>query len=246
MIPILMYHQIDRIPPKVDANGVRAQFRSLIVSPASFARQMWLLNLLGYRGVGMGELMPYLRGEKTAQTDGKVVGITFDDGYQNNLVHALPTLQKYGFSSTCYAVSGLAGQSNVWDAHLPQNGASSGVQSKPLMTAQEMRQWIAGGQEIGSHTRHHVKLKAVDDATANIEIEQSKSELEAITGKPCEHFCYPYGQFDARHVALVKAAGYATATTTAHGMANFRNDRLELPRIGVMKNTNLFQFWRSL
>jgi hypothetical protein len=85
MIPILMYHQIDRIPPKVDANGVRAQFRSLIVSPASFARQMWLLNLLGYRGVGMGELMPYLRGEKTAQTDGKIVGITFDVAIKTTL-----------------------------------------------------------------------------------------------------------------------------------------------------------------
>jgi peptidoglycan/xylan/chitin deacetylase (PgdA/CDA1 family) len=255
MIPILTYHQIDRIPPKVDANGVRAQFRSLIVSPASFARQMWLLNLLDYRGVGMGELMPYLRGEKTAQTDGKVVGITFDDGYQNNLVHALPTLQKYGFSSTCYAVSGLAGQSNVWDAQAPQNGASSGassgVQSKPLMTAQEMRQWIAGGQEIGSHTRHHVKLKAVDDATANIEIEQSKRELEAITGKPCEHFCYPYGQFDARHVAMAQAAGYVSATTTQHGLAEvnpllLKQSAFELPRIGVLKSTNLFQFWRSL
>lgn len=247
MIPILMYHQIDAIPPKVDSQGVRAKYRSLIVSPSSFARQMWLLKTLGYRGVSMTDLMTYWRddkmhGDKTAVTSGKVVGITFDDGYQNNLLHALPVLQKYGFSSTCYAVSSLAGKTNRWDATEPQ----SGVTAKPLMTAPEMREWIAGGQEIGSHTLHHVNLKNVDDALARVEIEDSKKELEAMTGKPCEHFCYPYGQYDARHVALVKEAGYATATTTAHGTANSRNDRLELPRIGVMKNTNLFQVGRNI
>ena len=237
-IPILMYHQIDAIPPKVDARGVRAKHRSLIVSPSSFARQMWLLKMLGYRGVSMGELMPYLRCDKS----GKVVGITFDDGYQNNLIHALPVLQKYGFTSTCYAVSSLAGNTNSWDAADPQ----SGVKAKPLMTAAQMRQWIAGGQEIGSHTQHHVNLKHIDDATALAEISNSKEELEAMTGVACEHFCYPYGQYDSRHVLMARNAGYLTATTTAHGVAQASDSLLELPRIGVMKNTNVFQFWRAL
>jgi peptidoglycan/xylan/chitin deacetylase (PgdA/CDA1 family) len=93
-IPILMYHQIDRIPPKVDAQGVRAKYRSLIVSPASFARQMWLLKILGYRGANMTEVMAYLRGVKTIESHGKIVGITFDDGYQNNLAFAMPVLRK--------------------------------------------------------------------------------------------------------------------------------------------------------
>jgi peptidoglycan/xylan/chitin deacetylase (PgdA/CDA1 family) len=238
MIPILMYHQIDAIPPKVGADGIRAKHRSLIVSPSSFARQMWLLKVLGYRGVSMGDLMPYLRGEK----QGKVVGITFDDGYQNNLIHALPVLQKYGFTSTCYAVSSLAGKTNAWDAA----DAQSGVKAKPLMMASEMRAWIAGGQEIGSHTQHHVNLKNVDDATAMAEIVNSKKELKAMTGKACEHFCYPYGQYDARHVAMANAAGYLTATTTEHGSSHSNNSLLELPRVGVMKNTNLFQFWKAL
>ena len=80
--PILMYHQIDASP----ARGT--PLRGLTVTPGSFARQMGLLRLLGYRGVSMTGLEPYLRGETT----GKVVGITFDDGYRNNLEHALPVL----------------------------------------------------------------------------------------------------------------------------------------------------------
>jgi peptidoglycan/xylan/chitin deacetylase (PgdA/CDA1 family) len=239
MIPILMYHQVDRISPKVDANGVRAQFRSLTVSPGSFARQMWLLKMMGYRGVNMSEVMAYRRGEKTIESHGKVVGITFDDGYQNNLVYAMPVLKKYVFSSTCYAVSSLAGKTNIWDAQ-------KNVTSKPLMTAIEMREWIAGGQEIGSHTRHHIDLNKIDRAIAKEEIMQSKTELEAMTGMACKHFCYPYGEYDFEHVMMVRAAGYDSATTTEHSVADASHGAYELPRMGVLKNTNLWQFWRAI
>ena len=83
--PILMYHQIDASPPK------GTPLRGLTVTPERFGRQMGLLRWMGYRGVSINELEPYLRGEKT----GKVVGITFDDGYRNNLEHALPVLQRF-------------------------------------------------------------------------------------------------------------------------------------------------------
>ena len=78
-IPILTYHQIAPSP----ARG--AGFRSLYVAPAAFARQMAWLHLLGYQGLSMSALMPYLRGERV----GKVVGISLDDGYLNNLSHLL-------------------------------------------------------------------------------------------------------------------------------------------------------------
>ena len=69
-IPILMYHSIEAMPKST-------VMRSLHVSPKRFEIQMWLLNMLGYKGLSMRELAPYLEGQKT----GKVVGITFDDGY---------------------------------------------------------------------------------------------------------------------------------------------------------------------
>jgi peptidoglycan/xylan/chitin deacetylase (PgdA/CDA1 family) len=187
----------------------------------------------------MTEVMAYLGGEKTIELHGKIVGITFDDGYQNNLHYAMPVLRKYGFSSTCYAVSQLVGQNNHWDA-------DNGVAMKPLMTANELRDWIAGGQEIGSHTRHHVNLNRVDRAMAKEEITQSKIELEAMTGAACNHFCYPYGQYDFEHVMMARTAGYESATTTEHGMADTSHGVFELPRIGVLKNTNLWQFWKLI
>ncbi len=238
-VPILTYHQIDAIPPKRDATGVRTPYRSLIVSPSSFARQMWLLTTLGYRGVNMSEVMQYLRGEKTIALHGKVVGITFDDGYQNNLAHALPVLARYGFSSTCYAVSDMSGGSNTWDAE-------KGIGVKRLMTAPELCEWIEGGQEIGSHTQHHVNLLESESAIAQAEILHSKTQLEAITGVDCSHFCYPYGYFNASHAAMVQAAGYDSATTVKHGVAASRDSAFELPRLGVLKNTSLIKLWRMI
>jgi peptidoglycan/xylan/chitin deacetylase (PgdA/CDA1 family) len=238
-VPILTYHQIDHIPPKRDAAGARTPYRSLIVSPSSFARQMWLLKTLGYRGVNMSEVMQYLRGEKTIALHGKVVGITFDDGYQNNLAHAQPVLARYGFSSTCYAVSDMSGGSNTWDAE-------KGIGAKRLMTAPELREWIAGGQEIGSHTQHHVDLPTLDRDTARAEIFTSKAQLEAITGVACKHFCYPYGYFNASHAKMVDDAGYDSATTVAHGVAASRDSAFELPRLGVLKNTSLIKLWRMI
>ncbi len=238
-VPIFMYHQIDSIPPKRDEAGVRTPYRSLIVSPSSFARQMWLIKTMGYRGVNMSEVMQYLRGQKTIAQHGKIVGITFDDGYQNNLVHALPVLAAHGFSSTCYVVSDMSGGSNTWDA-------AKGIGSKCLMSAPELLEWVAGGQEIGSHTQHHVDLPTLDLERARTEIFASKLQLEALTGVACRHFCYPYGYYDASHAKMVSDAGYDSATTVAIQVATSCDSPFELPRLGVLKNTTLLKLWMML
>ena len=228
-IPILVYHQIDTAPPK------GAPFRGLYVSPAAFARQMALLKLLGYQGMSMTDLQPYLRGEKS----GKVVGITFDDGYLNNLTNALPALQKQGFTSTCYVVDGLLGQTNVWDVQI-------GIAQTPLMTAEQLLQWQTGGQEVGAHTQEHVDLLTISELAAWKQIANSKPVLQNLLDKPVNHFCYPYGKFDKRHEVMAKQAHYETATTTVRGRVNASTNMLTLPRVPVLRSTSLPVFWLKI
>jgi len=223
-IPILMYHQIDVPPPRGTA------LRGLVVAPSSFGWQMRMLRLLGYKGLSMRDLEPYVLGKK----QGKVVGITFDDGYQNNLIHALPVLKSQGFTATCYGVSSMVGGMNVWDA--------GKVAQKPLMTTQDWLAWHQAGMDVGSHTQTHANLAELTQEAAMRQITQSKYELQQVIGDEVRHFCYPYGWFKPEHEEMVRAAGYVTATSTRRGRVQAGDSPFSLKRIMVARATNPLQF----
>jgi peptidoglycan/xylan/chitin deacetylase (PgdA/CDA1 family) len=220
-IPILMYHQIDTLRNKHD------HMRGLAVAPRTFFSHMLTLKLLGYQGLSMKELIPYISGEKK----GRVVGITFDDGYLNNLDNALPTLKRFGFSATCYLVTRQLGKTNMWDA-------ATGVLSAPLMDVQHIEQWIKAGQDVGAHTCNHVDLSTSTHQKAIDEIEGSRQDLLAwFGGEYAQHFCYPYGRYDSRALQAVKMAGFASATTTQRGRSTANDDIYRLPRVLVSRTT---------
>ena len=223
-IPILMYHNIGE-PPE------GAKLRGLYVRKGAFGRQMWLLKLLGYKGLSMSEAMPYLRGEKS----GRVVAITFDDGYVDTLEQARPILNRFGFSATCYFVSGRTGQYNDWDA------ATLNVQKK-LMTDDQIKVWHAAGMEVGAHSRTHPRLSKCSDEELRTELAGSKTDLEVLTGSPVTQFCYPYGDLDARVANAVHNAGYSAATTVQRGRALPGDDLMQLRRILVSGSSMLYLF----
>jgi peptidoglycan/xylan/chitin deacetylase (PgdA/CDA1 family) len=223
-IPILMYHNIGQ-PPE------GARLRNLYVRTGAFARQMWLLKLLGYKGLSMSAAMPYLCGEKS----GRVAVITFDDGYLDTLEQALPILNTFGFSATCYVVSGRTGGYNDWDA------AALNVR-KQLMSAEQVKAWQAAGMEVGAHSRTHPHLPLCTDAELHAEIAGSKTDLERLTGTPVTQFCYPYGDLDARVADAVRNAGFSAATTTQRGLARPGDDPVLLRRI-LVSGSNLLHLF---
>ena len=218
-IPILMYHSIADMPKGT-------VMRSLHVPPKRFRFQMRILKWLGYRGLSMGELLPYLKGDK----QGKVVGITFDDGYRNNLTEALPVLQKFEFSATCYIISRKIGGINEWDL-------DKGIPENPLMDSSEIQQWIDGGMEIGAHSCDHVRLTECSEQEAAFQIQQSKLDLEQRFSSPIYHFCYPYGLVNDSVLKNTEEAGYHTVTTVARGRIQPINSILQLPRVAITHHT---------
>lgn len=224
-IPILMYHQIELPAPR------GTKFRSLTVPPASFRRQMRWMRRLGYQGLSMRELMPYLRGDKA----GKVFGITFDDGFRNVLEHALPVLKETGFTATNYFLANQLGGSNDWDA-------ANGVPTAALMSQPEMLQWAKAGQEVGSHGLEHLHLNRLTQDEAQQQIAQSRQQLSLLVGQEVTAFCYPYGDFNPEHVQMAQAAGYVSATTTERGLVQVTDGLFELPRVGIWRSTHLLKF----
>ena len=228
-IAILMYHHV------ADAPLGEIPSRYLYVSASRFRRQMQTLKRLGYIGCSIENLRPYLRGKKT----GKVVGITFDDGYQNVHRNALPVLVECGFTATTYFVSRQIGGSNAWDAgYMPY---------EPCMDLQDLWEWSKMGQEVGGHTRNHPRLTDLAAAEVSDEIAGCRRDLQEMTGQAVDAFSYPFGSHDEAIVGIVGEAGYTTATTTVRNRVGARCDPLRLPRLTVRLSDKLPAFlWKVL
>lgn len=191
---------------------------------------VWLRRF-GYRGLSMRELIPYIKGER----HGKVVGITFDDGYRNVYQNALPVLRDQDFTATNYFVARQINGGNAWDKE-------KGIPHSDLMSAAELRGWAASGMEVGSHTLDHPFLPKLSPELADYQIRQAKDELEQVLGAEVTAFCYPYGGETPELRGMVRNAGYSNATTTQGGLANAADDIYGLPRVTIARSTNIFRF----
>lgn len=103
-----------------------------------------------------------------------------------------------------------------------------------MLTREMVLNLDRSGVEIGAHTVSHPILSSLDDQSARTEIVGGKAELEAILGKPVSLFAYPNGKpgkdYDMRHVAMVREAGYDAGFTTEVGAITRSQDRYQLPR----------------
>jgi peptidoglycan/xylan/chitin deacetylase (PgdA/CDA1 family) len=109
------------------------------------------------------------------------------------------------------------------------------VQAPLMMNEQQLRSLQGKGITIGAHCVRHPILCKTPDSDAREEIRQSKRVLEGITGSPVRSFAYPNGRpgrdYDARHVAMVREAGFDVAVSTAWGAATAQSDPLQVPRV---------------
>ena len=183
-----MYHAIEEVA--VDPSRI-------CVTPHRFEEQMLHLKRQGLRGVSVVEL---LRASPAERSDG-LVGLTFDDGYENFVLHALPVLEDLGFSATVFALGALLGTENEWDA----------APRMRLLDKDGLREIAARGIEIGSHGLSHVRLAGVSEARLRREVVESRRVLERVIAGPIQGFCYPYGSLDRAATKTVRDAGYSYA-----------------------------------
>lgn len=94
----------------------------------------------------------------------------------------------------------------------------------------ERSEWIS----FGAHTMHHPMLTCLTDSLeVDYEVCECRTELEKKLGHPVRTFAYPYGDFGERELQAVRAAKYAWAVTTIHGVNTPQTDPHLLYRIVV-------------
>jgi peptidoglycan/xylan/chitin deacetylase (PgdA/CDA1 family) len=193
--PVLMYHRL------TDRSGNHP----LSVATLRFRRQLALLRRLGYTSIAPGVIAGWLRGGPAPPP--RSVVLTFDDGYLDTLTVALPLLQEFGFTATCYLVAGAIGRSSAWTA------------PAPLMDWGGVRAWLAGGMAVGAHTVRHADLTTLGPRAAREEIAESRARIEDRLGIPVRSFAYPYNRLNPRALATVAEAGYTDAVAGVEARA---------------------------
>jgi peptidoglycan/xylan/chitin deacetylase (PgdA/CDA1 family) len=110
-------------------------------------------------------------------------------------------------------------------------------QTYRVLEPNEVRMLTNGGLvEVGSHTMTHPVLSALPCAQQRDEIQQSKTVLEEMLGRPVMSFAYPYGarsDYTAETVSLVREAGYDHACSNFEGLVQQDTDPWQMPRFLV-------------
>lgn len=196
-VPILMYHHISPVPT------TNVLDESLTVTPTIFGEQLNYLKNQGYHSITLNQLLNNLYYGIPLPT--KPIILTFDDGYEDSYQYAYPLLLQYGYSGTFYIITGKVN----WDGQ---------------MTWNQLRQMLAHGMQMGSHTIHHVDIGQVllnsrDEAQQELQI--SQTTMQQKLGIVIQHFCYPagepfkHGSWSLRQavMSLLTEDGYTDATT---------------------------------
>jgi peptidoglycan/xylan/chitin deacetylase (PgdA/CDA1 family) len=193
-MPILVYHHV---VPELPADPDQA---SISVTVDAFNEQLAELKDEGYDSVTAAELTNHLY--YGLPLPEKPVMLTFDDGYDDALIHATHALDAYGMIGTFGIVSGFIG-------------------SPGYLTWDQVREMRDAGMEIISHSATHPGLGGVGPEQLADEIAGSKQAIETEAGVPVQALIYPYGEPFATGTleeqqsvkAELHADGYALAIT---------------------------------
>lgn len=186
----------------------------------------------------------------------KAVVITFDDGHISNY-DMLPIIQKLQIPVTIFLCSGIVGtHRHFWFRHnqevkekvelfkqmpngqrleelkaygFEQQKEYPDIQALTTKQIEDMKPWV----DFQSHTCFHPILPQCDEATAELEIRNSRQQLEDSFRLSVNVLSYPNGDYSARDIRLAKDAGYICGVTVDTGYNDLSSDLFRLKRISA-------------
>ncbi len=230
LIPVLQYHKIDAPPRDALVRGGYTPRRR-------FARQMRYLKKQGFAFYTASELIEsYL---ECGSFPSRGIALTFDDGWLDNYTHAFPVLRELGLKATIFLVSSCIGQVSV-------KAQAEGENGRAHLSREEILEMSRHGIEFGSHSLNHKLLHQLTWPEVKREVEESKSQIEALVQQPCNMFAYPAGYFTETAKQIIAEAGHIAAFSTTRGPTD-RLDLYALNRVEILRRDRfLFQFRRKV
>jgi peptidoglycan/xylan/chitin deacetylase (PgdA/CDA1 family) len=170
---------------------------------------------------------------------GKELAITFDDGYVDNLTHALPLLEKYNLPVTIFIATSQLGSkaSYTWDKQYSE------VERATFLSTDEITQLQAHPLvTIGAHTHTHARLSELTKEEQLQDMQKGNKILESTTGKPVQYFAYPFGgRYDINEDSFqsAKDSGYTAAYLNTQKYVTKKTNPYKISRFNIRSYTTL-------
>ncbi|MFA5990744.1 MAG: polysaccharide deacetylase family protein [Candidatus Doudnabacteria bacterium] len=225
-LPILMYHHIGALPEK--ATSLR---KDLTVSTEDFETQVKWLAKNGYHTISLKDLYNYSLGKFILPE--KPIIFTFDDGYQDVFVNAIPILKKYGFVGSFAIITQYPGTQNGDNIYASWDDITSAYLT---------------GNEIVSHTQDHFDGSNPKYSSEFIHknLCASKTDIKDRLGLDTNILIYPYGHYTAQYIKEAKSCGFDLGITVHEGNKINPKNLMEIPRVRVHGNETLEKFIQLL
>jgi peptidoglycan/xylan/chitin deacetylase (PgdA/CDA1 family) len=211
------------------------------VGQEAFEQQLRTLRRLGFRSGGQDDLERMARGQRV---DGRLVFLTFDDGYLDNYAIARPLLETHGFRGLFFLLPPRVDRGGVLDWPGVERRAAGYPEVMRSFTWPMVESMAEAGHEFGSHTLSHPELTELGDEELRQELFDSRARIKERLGR-CDSIAYPFGFWDGRVAEAAADAGYSYGFTLPDG-SQLSADQLTIPRVSVDHRDDGPRFRRKL
>jgi peptidoglycan/xylan/chitin deacetylase (PgdA/CDA1 family) len=122
----------------------------------------------------------------SAQLQNGMISVAFDDGWESTYTKALPLFNKYGIRTTQYIIA---------DYSINHQAG--------YMNVAEIKQMVAAGNEIASHSIRHCDMTSLTSDNLAYDSVDSKDALNEL-GFNVKSFAYPYGKYSTQTQAALQ------------------------------------------
>lgn len=221
--------------------------------PSGFEKMLKHYLRRGFKFISLGDLKAMIEGDIPFHK--KRVFISFDDGWKGNL-DLLPIIEKYNVPICIFVALEPLQSGNFWWEYVRNEiGLKKMLEFKKLPFSEFQRQ-LEGYRKrnvltrsaitveelkvlsehplvtIQSHTVNHPILTSLPEDVMDMELRESKMQLECLTGKEVYAFSYPNGSLNSREMDACRKY-YRMAFTTEQRHISLGDELLLLPRVAL-------------
>jgi len=189
------------------------------ISPELFKSQMQFID----RNLSGNLISIY---DDSCLNDSLRIGVSFDDGYQDNLEIAAPILHELNIPFTVFITADFVKNSK-----------------KGFLSVSDVRQLIDyAGASIGAHGAGHVDLTQCNSRQLDYELVSSKCYLEDITGNEVNALSYPFGKVNNNVKRVALSTGYTKGLSSLPVINTATQDPMLLGRTEIHNDDEIKVF----